>query len=389
MVVRHANRSLASRARKRPAANKNDKGYPMKIAKFIARFVWSLLLTLNPLQSLLAQTPPDRFEFQKMIQPAVGGWYSPESNFGGITFDINFDANRSVTAGEWQFQENGVAKVVFFQGELQFAAFEGAAETGVIATFESPTFTFLGRSNYVDPSYGGGGTVVLTGRTVRIEFESSRVATFTDNPGQADERRWPIVGALRGLPLVASIDYAGDWVAISRVDFPAAKRTYIGMVRLEAYSGPSDFVIEDASSVLGLTPVGVDRPGVNARIYRMTCPQIDPSEQQHSETPCDTSMDCGVGCLPGPISDLLWVNSNETGALAAATVQSSTAVIYDYGLTDLKVYANNDRILIRGTRDYTLIEMELVRLATGLFPSPADYQCPHPLPPGCTDGYHF
>jgi hypothetical protein len=358
----------------------------MTITKCMATFACFLVLGSYPFQLTHGQSVPDRFEFQNSIDPAVGGWYSPGTNFGGITFDLNFDSHRAVVGGEWQFQENGVARVVFFQSELHYSSDAEFVETGVASSVDSPTFTFEGRGDYADPRYVGSGSAVLTGRSIRIEFSTSRVGTFIDNPGQADERRWPIVGTLRGLPLVAAIDYAGDWVAISRVEFPAGKRTYIGRVNLEPFDGSSDFVVQDVSSVLSLPPAGIVGPTAGARIYRMRCPVLDPSDED-AESPCSLSWDCGVGCLPGRVSDLLWINPDESGSFASVTEQDSNSVLYDYGYPSLRTYGNNDRILIRGKRDLSLIEIELVRVATGIFPSPSDYQCPSPLPPDCATGH--
>lgn len=176
---------------------------------------WALGLILGLATAAQAQAP-NPLAFTGTLNPAVGGWISPETNFGGITFDLIYDPTRPVVAGQWQFQVDGVAKDVFFQADMDYRTQDEYISTGIFATLDSPTFTFTGRADYSNPVYGGGGTAVMTGRNIRIEFASSRTGTFIDNPGQPDERRFPIVSYLRGLPLVAPIHYSGEWVFIGR-----------------------------------------------------------------------------------------------------------------------------------------------------------------------------
>lgn len=117
----------------------------------------------------------------------------------------------------------------------------------------------------------------------------------------------------------------------------------------------------------------------------MICPVVDLTDET-IETPCGHSWDCAVGCLPGRISDLLWVNPDENGVLTSISEQADVSIVYDYGFSSLLVYADNDRITIRSRRDTALIEMELVRLPAGIFDFPPTYQCPSPLPPDCETG---
>lgn len=310
------------------------------------------------------QQPSDDLPFLIPIKPAVGGWISPNSNFGGISFDLNFDVDRPVANGEWQFQENGVAKVVFFQGTLVYSSQQQLVQTGVFATLDSPTFTFSGRADYSDPVVGSNGTPVLTGRTIRIEFRSPREGTFIDNPGQPDQRTHHIVGTLRGLPLVAPVEYAGDWLLIGRADSASTHHEAIVRVGLSAEATPTAYRVVDLS---GSAPAsGVEAPESGARLYRLQCVDSNLAACQSLKNALITS--CATACLPGTELTLLWINPNETGGLVSATRESNgTIALYDFGLSDMHAFGDTDRINIRRKQTTSISEIQLVRLPTGVF----------------------
>lgn len=305
-----------------------------------------------------AQVPANAAEFKALLVPTVGGWYSPASNFGGITFDLNFDAARPIAAGEWQFQDGGVARTVFFQADVQYMTDAEFRNTGTYATLESPTFTFIGRGDYNDSDYLGIGTPVLTGRSIRIEFHSSREATFIDNPGQADEREHPIVATLRGLPLVAAEDYSGEWITIARY--------VIG----NAFLRTAELKLTLTPHVLGETQV-IDSypdnstlpiPQAESRVYSVACAELngfnDPLRLDGCElfraaaSTCSPYENIGErGCLPGGMETmrtLIWVNPDENGSMANVTEGlDGVTTFYKDSPSFPQTFAAHDRMTIR------------------------------------------
>lgn len=322
--------------------------------------ILTALLAAGP---VLAQTPVDRLQFQVPINPAVGGWGAPATNLGSITFDFIPDRNRPVVAGQWQFQKAGVATDVFFQSNMTYATEPESIATGIIASFDSPTFTFTGRSNYVDPVYGGGGTAVMTGRTIRMEFTSSRVGTFIDNPGRGDERRFPIVATLRGAPLAAPVNFAGDWAALSRLETQSRHEVNMAPVLLIPFDGPETYNVVDKAAMANRFPYGNQPPLPGARRYKMFC------GGNYNDSVCNIPVGCGSFCEPGTTSLVLWINPNEVGGVATMTAGTTTTSMYDIGNPDLLAYGDTNQIIIRGKKDngVVLTEWQFVRLATGIF----------------------
>ena len=308
----------------------------------------------------VASTPPpsEVTEFQIPIKPAVGGWISPASNFGGISFDLNFDLDRPVANGEWQFQENGSARVVFFQGLLVYSSHEQLVQTGIFATLDSPTFTFTGRSDYSNPVVGSNGTPVFTGRNIRIQFRSPRDGTFIDNPGQPDQRSHHIVGTLRGLPLVAPVDYSGDWVLIGRRDSASQHDEAVVRVALSSLAAPSGFRVVDASG--SAAPFGIATPQAGARLYRLQCVDADVGGCQVLK---DVLLSrCGSSCVAGTGTMLLWINPDETGRLGSVTEEANgTIALYDLGVPDTLAFGDTDRINLRRKESSALFEFQIVR----------------------------
>ena len=318
--------------------------------------VLAALLAAGP---ALAATAVNRLEFQAPLRPAVGGWYSSQTNLGGVTFDIINSDTRPIVAGNWTYFENGTPKTGFFQGDMQYKTPAEALSSGLIASFDIPTFELVGRSDYVDPVFSGG-TALMTGRTVRMEFESSRAGTFIDNLGQPDERRFPVVASLRGLPLVAPTDYSGEWVASVRFENPGAHYQSVGIVKIRAYSGPEMY---NVTSLFGnSTPGGVPIPDSDARRYEVTCPDTG-----SSSTACALVHICGLNCLSGREVNLLWMNADEKGSFAGATAQSSNTALYDIGWPSMVAYGYEDQIVIRAKRISGIIEMQFNRLPAGVF----------------------
>ncbi|MFA7320612.1 MAG: hypothetical protein WC000_04010 [Dokdonella sp.] len=327
-------------------------------------FILLILLAAGP---VLAQSPVNRLEYQVPINPAVGGWNSPLTNLGGITFDFIPDRNRPIVSGQWIYQINGEYKSFFFQTNMVYSTQPEAIATGIISTFEGPTYDLTGRGDYADPVYGGGGTAVPTGRTIRLEFNTSRAGTFIDNPGKADERRFPIFASLRGAPLVAPTDYAGDWSVAVRVDGPQFHFQHMGLVQLRPFTGPTTFQVLDYSSVNNAPPAGVAVPQENARLYEVTCATADPENGLNA---CEVILNCGLLCESGVTRPLLWINPDEAGGFADSTRQASRTLFYDFGEPLLITYGDIDRIIIRGSRSATgqsITEMQFTRIPTGVF----------------------
>lgn len=321
--------------------------------------------------SAFAQEPPlDRFEFHVPVGPAPGGWYSPESNFGGITFDVNIDPARPVMNGEWTYQVDGAPKTIFFQSTLAYSSRQAIYETGVLATFDSPTFTFTGRADYANPMYGGTGQVVLTGRHIRIEFISSRAGTFIDNPGQPDERRFPVVATLRGPPLVAAANYSGDWMVVGRRESLSGHRQTQVQWHLEPVEATNGYrVIAEVFPNGPPAPYGKQPPQPGARLYRVTCSSgVAYACDDTSFTPT-----CGGLCVTGSNFTLLWVNPDETSEIEGVTREANgTIVIYDIGYPPTTVFAKGDSLV--GRRDEVplglanaLTELQALRLPTGIY----------------------
>lgn len=324
--------------------------------------IFFALLAAGP---VLAQEPVNRLEYQVPIRPASGGWYSPQTNLGGLNFDVIPSATRPVVSGYWTFIENGIPVTLFFQTDMHYSTQPESLATGLIADFTGPTFNLAGRGNYVDPQYGGGGTAVPTGRSIRMEFNSSRVGTFIDNPGQADERRFPVVATLRGAPLVAPSDYAGDWLVAARVDGVQSHFQFMMQVKLRPYSGVANYQVRDRSSLFNRPPAGVAVPQAGARLYEAICPTTDPTNNLN---PCRLVFGCGSDCETGVTGTLLWMNPDEAGGFAAATRQTDMTYFYDSGEPLLIAYGEGDHITIRGNREGpTLTEMQFTRIPTGVF----------------------
>ncbi|MCB1578516.1 MAG: FG-GAP repeat protein [Xanthomonadales bacterium] len=305
-----------------------------------------------------AQATTGGLQFKFPIKPAVGGWISPTSNFGGISFDLNFDVDRPVANGEWQFQENGAARVVFFQGDLIYSSQEQLVQTGIFATLDSPTFTFTGRSDYSNPVVGTNGTPVFTGRNIRIEFRSPRDGTFIDNPGQPDQRSHHIVGTLRGLPLVAPVDYSGDWVLIGSRDSASQHDEAVVRVALSSLAAPSGFRVVDASG--SAAPFGIATPQAGARLYRLQCVDADVGGCQLLTEVLLSR--CGTSCVAGTETMLLWINPDETGRLGSVTREANgTIVLYDLGIPDTLAFGDTDRINLRRKESTAVFEFQIVR----------------------------
>lgn len=322
-----------------------------------------VLFTLLATGPVLAQAPVDRLQFQIPVTPSVGGWDSSQSNMGSVTFDVIPDPIRPLVAGQWTYQISGELKTFVFQTNMVYTTEAEAVQSGIISTFEGPTYAITGRGDYANPIYGGTGTAVPTNRTIRLEFKSSRAGTFIDNPGQADERRFPINASLRGLPLVAPVNYAGDWAATTRIEASGARRKGLSVVHLVPFTGPEAYTVVDLATPYR-PPYGVPTPLAGARRYRMVCP----NGGSGIETPCGILMVCVDGCAAGTQTPLMWINPNEVGLFASVTSQSTGSVIYDTGFPSLLTYGNTDQIVIRGTNQAgALVEIQLVRLPTGLF----------------------
>lgn len=309
-----------------------------------------LLASLSCVSVALAQTP-DPPESIIPLNPAVGKWFSPESNLGGITLDLNFDADRPVVFGEWQFQDEGVAKVVFYQTELEYSTHDEFLRNRIYASFESPTFSFSGRGDYSDPVYGGGGQAELTGRSIRIEFHSSREATFIDNPGQPDERRFPIVSTLRGLPLVAPADYSGDWLFAGRMQIGDSPPIHtVVKLMLTPYA---------LGTVIGnfgyLGDIGPEFPETGARVYAVECADLAPADaldtcaQWHGfASGCVRGLSFGEGGCLDVAQTLLWVNPNEIGSLANVSIEAPGVTYFHVSvITHAKIFAETDRIVLK------------------------------------------
>ena len=332
-----------------------------------------------------AQSPENAAEFKTPLMPAVGGWYSPDSNFGGISFDLNFDVDRPVVIGEWQFQEEGVSRTIFFQADLQYRSDAEFSETGIYATLESPTFTFSGRGDYSDPEYLGIGTPQFTGRNIRIEFQSSREATFIDNPDQADEREHHIVATVRGLPLIAADSYSGEWVAVARY---VIGNSFLRTAELKLTLTPhvlGEIQIVDPHTGVSTLPV----PGPQSRVYSVECAELngvnDPLSLDGCElfraaaSECNPFTDIGEqGCVPGGLDSrrtLVWVNSDENGSMANVT-EGTDGVTSFYWISSSfpRTFAAHDRIIIRtfgppifSEGDY-LREIVLFRVPDSFYP---------------------
>ena len=316
--------------------------------------------TVDLFAGVVGGPPPvdDTPQFKTPIKPAVGGWISPASNFGGISFDLNFDIDRPVANGEWQFQENGAARVVFFQGDLIYASQEQLVQTGVFATLDSPTFTFIGRADYSNPVVGNNGTPVFTGRSIRIEFRSPRDGTFIDNPGQPDQRNHHIVGTLRGLPLVAPVDYAGDWVFIGSEDSASEHRDTSVRVALEPVATPSGYRVVDVSGAAA--PYGIAPPQTGARLYQLQCVDSDANGCLLLKNTFLKS--CAANCVAGTELMLLWINPNETGGLISVSREANgTIALYDFGVPDTLAFGDTDRINVRRKEAASIFEFQLVR----------------------------
>ena len=311
---------------------------------------WALGLILGLATTAQAQTP-NPLEFTGTLNPAVGGWISPETNFGGITFDLIYDPTRPVVAGQWQFQVNGVAKDVFFQADMDYRTQDEYISTGIFATLDSPTFTFTGRADYSNPVYGGGGTAVMTGRNIRIEFASSRTGTFIDNPGQPDERRFPIVSYLRGLPLVAPTDYSGEWLIAAKLQYGATIQTPIAQLTLTPYTLGATAVVPT-----GTYPYAPVLPEAGARVYAVECESLSGSGELACQLIKDFAPGCDIyendpnfnGCGTGEKPLLLWVNSDETGYMAQTSRgPTGTTAFYPSMVKPLQVFAETNQILVR------------------------------------------
>jgi hypothetical protein len=303
-----------------------------------------VVLLVSAALSGAAHGASDRENFRTPIQPSVGNWYAPLSNVGGITFDVINDTARPVAIGSWSFNEDGATKTLMFQADLVYRSHADAIATGVIADMDSALFSVDGRGDFDSPVYRGG-SATNTGRTISLEFNSSRTGRFIYNKGKPDERAVPIVATLRGLPQVAATDYAGDWYATVRYEYPQGTRTFAGNVVLQAYSGNANYVITDRYSMMGRQPAGVRVPDADARRYRMFCPSN--SNTGSVMTPCEATLECTGSCEPGTSQHLLWVNANEVGSFAHVTVQTDLTHIYDWGDESAVVYADGDRITIR------------------------------------------
>lgn len=344
--------------------------------RITAALVFGALLHTAP---VAAQTP-NPLAFTGTLNPAVGKWFVPNSNFGGITLDINYDTGRPVVFGEWQFQEGGEAKVVFYQTELEYRDNEDFLDTGIFATLDSPTFTFTGRGDYGDP-YTGNSTAVLTGRNIRVEFHSSRTATFIDNPGQPDERRWEIVGTLRGLPLVAPTDYSGEWLFAGRLATTNGGGQAVARLTLTPYSVGTTQVIDGNGDYSAVLP----EPG--ARAYLVTCESLASSENNF--TACEQVVDyystigCATGsppneggCFANPPPVLLWVNPDETGYFASVDRSPTGTIFYTSYKRPVKIVADTNTITLRSftpalfSTPTSLKEGAFYRLPTGLLPNP-------------------
>lgn len=346
---------------------------------------WALGLILGLATTAQAQAP-NPLAFTGTLNPAVGGWISPETNFGGITFDLIYDPTRPVVAGQWQFQVNGVAKDVFFQADMDYRTQDEYISTGIFATLDSPTFTFTGRADYSNPVYGGGGTAVMTGRNIRIEFASSRTGTFIDNPGQPDERRFPIVSYLRGLPLVAPTDYSGEWLFAWRTETQSGPNLYHNQNLAKLVLTPyvlGNFRSEDPFH--DLYQAVVPEPG--ARIYSVECTSLLPAGAGNALSACDQWEAVGVGCATNiPLDQggcfglpimLLWVNPDETGAIAkAARDGSGTTHFYAGATKQAAVYSGNQNLIVRkaqpaySTVPKILTEGVLARVPAGVITEP-------------------
>ena len=350
-------------------------------AGFISLFV------MGAMGIALAQTPGNSELFKTPLIPAAGAWYSPASNFGGITFDVSHDADHPVAFGEWQFQEDGASRTVFFQADMQSRSDAEFGSTGIYATLDSPTFTFIGRGDYGDPDYLGSGTAQLTGRSIRIEFHSSREATFIDNPGQPDERQHHIVAAVRGLPLTAAEDYSGTWIAVARWQMGDFRRLAELRLTLTAQELGEFQVIGPAAAIATL-PI----PGPQSRVYSVACEELngrnDPLRLDGCEVFRAAASECNpysdineYNCVPGGIENprtLIWVNPDETGSMANVT-EGLDGVTSFYTLPDYwfpasypRTFAAQDRITIRTLgppifSEDDHVEIVLFRLPDGFY----------------------
>lgn len=325
---------------------------------------WALGLILGLAVTAQAQTP-NPLEFTTRLTPSPGNWFSPDSNFGGIVFDFNTDPNRPVAFGLWQYFENGESKVVYFQADLDYSTQDEIEDTGIIATMNSPTFVFVGRGDYDDP-VPDSGTTQLTGRNIRIQFTSSRTGTFIDNPGQPDERTHPIVGTVRGLPLVAPIEYTGDWMVAARLDTSAAHRDFVGVVKLEPYVGPEAYAFHDIP-INNLPLANFDPPQPGARRYRMFCPVTNPNDAANTATPCDWVAKCSFNCPTGLASLLLWVNPDETGGVAAVFTQATQGVLVRSSFPIQEVFGDSGKLTLRSRDDFAIKEAQFVKIADDVF----------------------
>ena len=352
---------------------------------FHAGFMIAFLI--GAIATAAAQDPGNSALFKTPLTPAAGAWYSPASNFGGITFDVSHEADHPVAFGEWQFQENGTSRTVFFQADMQSRSDTGFRDTGIYATLESPTFTFIGRGDYGDPDYLGGGTAQLTGRSIRIEFHSSREATFIDNPGQPDERQHHIVAAVRGLPLIAAEDYSGTWIAVARWQIGDFRR--LAEIRLTLTARElGEFQVIGPAAAIATLPV----PGPQSRLYSVACEELnglnDPLRLDGCEVFRAAASECNpfsdfneYQCVPGGAENprtLIWVNPDETGSMANVTegldgvTSFYTHQGYGYPASFPRTFAAQDRITIRTLgppifSEDDHVEIVLFRLPVGFY----------------------
>jgi hypothetical protein len=336
------------------------------VAAAVAATMLAFLAVATPVN---AQSPvaADPYKAVIPVRPATGGWFQPESNFGGLNFDIS---DSGVAAGNWStYGENGVTSY-YFQGTVAYPTAEQTQGNQITAVVESPLFRVISGNGCLTCTYVPA-VLAPSGDNVRIEFTSSRSGRFILN----NSTSIPITAWMQGLPLIAPRDYSGDWLAIVRIDYIGSSRPVhieaVVQVRLEPLDGPETY--HEIVASLSTSPIPVIPPQTDARRYRFSCIAPEHSCALVAERVLLVNPDACPECAAGEQFLMLWLNPNEAGQLGQARDEGANGYGLIRWIDNTNAYGEKDRILLRssiqqnGFQTAVIREIELQRLPAGMF----------------------
>lgn len=319
-------------------------------------------------------SPVDRNVLTQHIQPNAGGWFQTQGNLGNINFDIS---DSGIVAGNWSTYRNGKSVWYYFQGQIQYPDYDSSNADGVIAIAEASLVETIGGGGCLTCAFQP--AQVTPYGTLRIEFTSTRTGRFL-----FERSTIPVVAWMQGLPLIASRDYSGDWLALIRrfapdTNVPGYYDPDIQLVvtgRLDPMEAPDEYEFYSTGLEEG-DQLGVDEAH---RRYRFTCTKPDDAcGRLKYEIMHVTEGEC-VSCIPPPRDFFaLFLKDDDAGQFmpmeAWRDYQDRLIYRIDNDGRYWKAYGERDRIVIRYAGDVLsqfqpydyVLEIILTRLPTGLF----------------------